>query len=94
MLDERARRVAAHYDDELAPAIERVWDDGIASIRADLREWLRRATEETVDRRRISSSPSGSPNGATATRRASTSRLQLDCGIRLRGSIDLVERRA
>ncbi len=32
--------------DELAPAIERVWLDGIESIRADLREWLRRAAED------------------------------------------------
>ena len=37
--------VAARYHDDLAPAIERVWEDGIASIRADLREWLRRAAE-------------------------------------------------
>src|SRR6185503_12111233 len=41
-LDVVLDRVAARYRDELAPAIERVWADGIASIRADLREWLRR----------------------------------------------------
>ena len=38
-------RVAARYRDQLAPAIERVWIDGIAQIRADLREWLRRMVD-------------------------------------------------
>ncbi len=38
--------VAGRYRDELAPAIPRVWEDGINSIRADLREWLRRASQE------------------------------------------------
>ena len=33
---------------ELAPAIERVWKDGIDAIRADLREWLRRAAEDPL----------------------------------------------
>src|SRR5690606_38195993 len=36
----------ARYRDTLAPAIPRVWNDGMARIRADLREWLRRATQE------------------------------------------------
>ena len=36
--------VADRYHDDLAPAIERVWLDGIAAIGADLREWLRRAS--------------------------------------------------
>jgi hypothetical protein len=38
--------VAGRYRQDLAPAIDRVWDDGISSIRADLREWLRRASED------------------------------------------------
>src|SRR5258708_15937005 len=41
LLDERLDEVAAQRHDDLAPAIERVWRDGIDSIRADLREWLR-----------------------------------------------------
>ena len=31
---------------DLAPAIDRVWADGIDLIRVDLREWLRRASED------------------------------------------------
>ena len=46
MLDEVVEEVARQYYSDLAPAIDRVWDDGIESIRVDLREWLRRASED------------------------------------------------
>jgi ATP-dependent helicase/nuclease subunit B len=42
VIDEASTR----YYDNLDPAIDRVWEDGIAAIRADLREWLRRASED------------------------------------------------
>ena len=35
-------RVAARYHEQLAPAIERVWNDEIADIARDLRVWARR----------------------------------------------------
>src|SRR5262249_1879373 len=38
-LDGALEAVADRYREELAPAIERVWVDGIVAIRADLREW-------------------------------------------------------
>jgi ATP-dependent helicase/DNAse subunit B len=84
--------VVARNKDELAPAIERVWEDGVAGIGADLREWLRRAALD----------PSWKPvffelsfglkerGGRDATSRDAD--VKLDCGIALRGSIDLVER--
>ena len=40
ILDEVIDRVSSDYHDELAPAIERVWNDEIASIRRDLRLWV------------------------------------------------------
>lgn len=40
VLDECVRSVASDQHDELAPAIERVWDGEIASIRRDLRLWV------------------------------------------------------
>jgi RecB family exonuclease len=92
-LDATLDRVALRYREELAPAIDRVWDDGVASIRADLREWLRRLSEDDsgfvpwrfelafgLTRRRESD-----PHSVKEP-------LELDCGLRLRGSIDLVER--
>ncbi|MFO0760542.1 MAG: PD-(D/E)XK nuclease family protein [Byssovorax sp.] len=93
-LDQVLDETAARYEEELSPVIARVWDDGVASIRADLREWLRRAAE----------SPGWVPihfelgfgvddHGARdpASQRAA---VHLGCGLALRGSIDLVERRA
>jgi CRISPR/Cas system-associated exonuclease Cas4 (RecB family) len=95
-LDTVIGEVAARYQDDLAPAIDRVWEDGIAAIRADLREWLRRASEDGsgyvpwhfelsfgLERRqkRRETDPESVPGA-----------LDLDCGIQLRGSIDLVER--
>ena len=46
ILDAVIEKITARYYDDLAPAIDRVWEDGIAAIRADLREWLRRASED------------------------------------------------
>ena len=39
-------RVAARYADDLAPAIERVWQDEIGEIRRDLGIWARRLADE------------------------------------------------
>ncbi|AUX28368.1 MULTISPECIES: PD-(D/E)XK nuclease family protein [Sorangium] len=92
-LDRALDRVAARYADELAPAIQRVWDDGIASVRADLREWLRRAAEDR-DWEPIHFELSfGLPRRfATRDPGSSDEPVALDCGVKLRGSIDLVER--
>jgi ATP-dependent helicase/nuclease subunit B len=97
MLDEVIGEVAAQFYSDLAPAIDRVWDDGIDSIRIDLREWLRRASEDASGyvpwRFELSF---GLADSGAQRRQAdphSTPRpVDLDFGIQLRGSIDLVER--
>ncbi len=88
-------RVASEQAEKLAPAIPRVWDDEIEGIRTDLRGWVRR----------LASQPEWTPQGfefsfgmtgrGGARDPASTpyEAVILD-GIRLRGSIDLVERHA
>ena len=38
LLEEVVTEVAARYEDDLAPAIDRVWENGVAAIRAYLRE--------------------------------------------------------
>lgn len=92
VLDTEARK----YEDELAPAIPKVWEDGINSIRADLREWLRRAAEVDdgwvphrfelsfglADRDREDEDPASVVDPVPV----------LDGLLKLRGSIDLVER--
>jgi len=91
-VDAALKRVAEKYAEELAPAIERVWNDGINSIRADLREWLRRAAADAERWRperfelafgltdRDQADPASSPEPVAVA------------GLNLRGSIDLVER--
>ena len=90
-LDATLDRVAARYHDDLFPAIERVWSDGVSSIRADLREWLRRMVDDApwVPSRfelafglatQVGRDPASSDEPAT-----------LPIGLTLRGSIDLVE---
>nr|MBA3542275.1 PD-(D/E)XK nuclease family protein [Deltaproteobacteria bacterium] len=91
-LDATLDRVAARYRERLYPAIERVWNDGIAAIRADLREWLRRMSEDlewTPSRFELSFGPVG--RGAERDPSSVPDPVALDVGLSLRGSIDLVE---
>jgi CRISPR/Cas system-associated exonuclease Cas4 (RecB family) len=97
-LDAAVGAVADRYRVELAPAIPRVWDDAIAALRTDLGEWLRRAAGIAVI------DPGWTPwryelafGLAPRDRRDPSSQPEpvvLDGGLRLRGSIDLVERTA
>ncbi|APR85438.1 ATP-dependent nuclease, subunit B [Minicystis rosea] len=94
VLDESLNRVAARFREELSPAIERVWEDGIASVRADLREWLRRAAQDgdwTPWRFELSF---GLREREKRDPHSREEPVLLDCGIQLRGSIDLVEQGA
>jgi hypothetical protein len=94
-LDAAIAQVAARYRDELAPAIERVWLDGIASIGADLREWLRCASLDTsgfvAQHFELSFGMDLRSSERASDPRSVPDAITLDCGIQLRGSIDLVE---
>lgn len=94
LLDATLDEVAEGARDTLAPAIPRVFEDGIAGIRADLREWLRRAVADTSGyapwRFELAF---GLPGRHGRDPHSQAEPVTLDCGIRLRGSIDLVERR-
>ena len=89
VLDETAKR----YEDDLAPAIDRVWRDGVESVRADLREWLRRASLDSSGFTpwlfELSFGLLGRRDRDPHSR---DEPVRLDCGVALRGSIDLVER--
>ncbi len=95
-LDAVIGEVAVRYRDDLAPAIDRVWEDGVAAIRADLREWLRRASEDDSGYVpwyfELSFGLEHRPERRQADPQSVPGAVELDCGIRLRGSIDLVER--
>jgi RecB family exonuclease len=95
LVDQSLDRLADEYKDRLAPAIPKVWQDGINSIRADLREWLRRMAESDdgwvpekyelsfglTDRGPRNSDPD-----------SVLEPVEIIGDLKLRGSIDLVER--
>ncbi len=93
LLDEKLDEVAAQWHEKLAPAIERVWLDGIESIRADLREWLRRAAEDAEHwRPEWFELGFGLHDRTQADPHSSSDPVAIGGGLSLRGSIDLVER--
>jgi RecB family exonuclease len=92
VLDEVLGAVAARTKEKLAPAIDRVWDDAIASVLADLREWLRRTSEEPTWAPWRFELSFGLKDRRAEDPASRDEAVALDCGIQLRGSIDLVER--
>ncbi|HZP42933.1 MAG TPA: PD-(D/E)XK nuclease family protein [Candidatus Binatia bacterium] len=95
LLDAVLDEVATRFADEHAPAIPRVWDDAVAGIRADLREWLRREARASGGwapwRFELAF---GLPRGERGQADPTSIRdaVVVEGGLRLRGSIDLVER--
>ncbi|HYA08225.1 MAG TPA: PD-(D/E)XK nuclease family protein, partial [Gaiellaceae bacterium] len=93
-LDRTLDRVADEYRERLAPAIRRVWQDEVESIRADLRMWLEQSAEAHARWEPVafelafglSRDPQNDPQSVEAE-------VALPEGFRLRGIIDLVERR-
>ncbi len=93
LLDERLEEAAKRWHENLAPAIERVWDDGIESIRADLREWMRRAADDPEHwRPEWFELGFGLSDRTQADPHSSADPVAIDGGLSLRGSIDLLER--
>ncbi len=94
---------AARYEEELAPAIPRVWQTEIEDLRTDLRGWLQHVAANDSDwepihfefafglaRRNAFAAGAGNAGHDPAS---SPGEAELaDSGVRLRGSIDLVER--
>ena len=94
MLEDVVREVAASYEEELVPAIERVWQDGLLGIRADLREWLRRTVRDHEYTPAFFELSFGLRDRGDARDPLSRDEdVKIPSGLRLRGSIDLVERR-
>ncbi len=93
-LEEVLVEVERVYRERHDPAVRRVWDDGIQSIRADLHEWLRRKILEPDLVPTHFELAFGLTEEEPGARDAASvdAALPLSVGITLRGSIDLVER--
>ncbi|MEO0325105.1 MAG: PD-(D/E)XK nuclease family protein, partial [Myxococcota bacterium] len=102
VLDAAFDRVAAEYEELLAPAIPRVWEDALETLRGDLHRWLgalhRTALDEGWEPEAfelafgLRTAPGETPRRDAASQDAP---VPLDLGegvsMRLRGAIDLVE---
>jgi ATP-dependent helicase/nuclease subunit B len=92
LLDETLSLVSERHRDTLCPSIPRVWEDGLAQVRADLREWVRRIpleAEWNPTHFELSFGLIDHDEGRDAA--SVKDPIELECGLRLRGSIDLVE---
>ena len=86
-------RVAARYKEQLAPAIERVWETGIEDLRTDLRGWLQQVAQNDDEWLPLHFEYSFGLEKSTGHDAKSASEpVELAEGVRLRGSIDLVEK--
>jgi ATP-dependent helicase/nuclease subunit B len=82
LADAVLNRVAAKYEEDLAPAIPRVWRSEIEDLRTDLRGWLQHAARNDNDWRPVEFELAfGNDQPATLAE-----------GVNLRGRIDLVEK--
>jgi CRISPR/Cas system-associated exonuclease Cas4 (RecB family) len=94
-LEHLVDEVAEAARDTLAPAIERVWKDGVDAIRADLREWMRRSSQDPEkfcpERFELAF---GLKDRTQADPASSIEPIEIAGGLKLRGSIDLIERSA
>ncbi|MDX2165447.1 MAG: PD-(D/E)XK nuclease family protein [Deltaproteobacteria bacterium] len=88
-------RVAAQAADDLAPPIARVWDDAVASLRTDLLTWLRQLAAAGGNwRPAYVEYAFGLTVGAAHDPASRSDEAIIAPGYRLRGAVDLIERRA
>jgi CRISPR/Cas system-associated exonuclease Cas4 (RecB family) len=93
VLDETLTCVAAKYQELLAPAVDRVWQDEIANIRTDLHIWARELAGNRGWEPWLFEFAFGLPNLAGSDPNSRPEPVMIDGRFILRGAIDLVERR-
>ncbi len=95
LADRVVDRVAARYEEDLAPAIPRVWRSAVESLRSDVRGWLQQTAVPAPDWIPIHFEFGfGLPPGPRRDPASSREEALILDGVRLRGSIDLIERHA
>jgi CRISPR/Cas system-associated exonuclease Cas4 (RecB family) len=93
LLDATLTRVAADYAELLAPAVDRVWQDEIASIRTDLHIWARDLVQSTEWEPWLFEFGFGLPNLPGHDPNSRREPVTIDGRFILRGAIDLIERK-
>jgi RecB family exonuclease len=91
--DRVLERVAAAYAEKLAPAIPRVWASEVEDLKMDLRGWIRQLGGILAEWRPIYYEFSfGLPLGPEHDPRSVADEAVVLDGVRLRGSMDIVEK--
>ena len=93
LLDETLARIAKEYYERLAPAVDRVWQDEVSSIRTDLRVWVDRLAQSTEWEPWLFEFAFGLPGEPGHDPLSRTDPVTIESRFILRGSVDLVERK-
>ena len=91
-LDRVLVRIAAKYEEDLAPAIERVWRDEIQDISRDLHVWVRRLAQIDGWQPEYFEYAFGLAHDAGRDPASRDEPVLVDGRFLLRGSVDLIER--
>ena len=93
-LHDTIAKVSAEVFDEFKPAIERVWEDGVQTLEADLREWINRVALDAEWKPAHFELSFGLPGRDLDEQDPASSPLPVTLteGLQVRGSIDLVEK--
>lgn len=84
---------AARYEDDLAPAIPRVWQGEVEDLRADLHGWLRRREREAAEWEPVYAELAfGLADQHQRDEKSSREHVLILDGIQLKGSMDWVDR--
>jgi CRISPR/Cas system-associated exonuclease Cas4 (RecB family) len=92
-LDVTLTRIAAEYYELLAPAIDRVWQDEIASMRTDLRVWVDQIATNAEWEPWLFEYAFGLPDQPGRDPNSLKDPVTVNGRFILRGSVDLVERK-
>ncbi len=93
VLDDTLARIAREYSERLAPAIDRVWQDEIASLRTDLRMWVDQLASGNEWEPYLFEFAFGLPDQPGHDPASLKDPVTINGKFKLRGSIDLVERK-
>ena len=93
-LDDVVAEIARKYEEQLAPAIDRVWRDEIQDISRDLHVWVRRLANGDGWRPEYFEYAFGLPGDQGRDPASRDEPVLVDGRFLLRGSVDLIERRS